>query len=173
MTEPERVQFRPRRMTWVSVVCAIALVVAFTAVGSLLQIGDTGVAFAFADQVAMVVIGVLLAIGSLLWARPRVRADAEHIEVRNVVTTRRFSWDEVEQVSFPDGAPWARLEMPGDEYESVMAIQAVDRRRAVDAVRVLRSLHRQALQRAESARAEERADAAERGGVTEVDTEEA
>jgi hypothetical protein len=47
-------------------------------------------------------------------------------------------------VSFPDGASWARLELPDDEYQAVMAVQAVDRGRAVEAVRALRKLHRAA-----------------------------
>ena len=29
-------------------------------------------------------------------------------------------------VSFPDGARWARLDLPDDEYVPVLAIQAVD-----------------------------------------------
>ncbi|MQA07610.1 MAG: PH domain-containing protein [Pseudonocardiaceae bacterium] len=144
MTEPERVQFRPRRITWVSVISAVVLIVAFTVVGLLLRSGDTGVRFGVADQVAMVGFGILLAFGALLWARPRVRADAEYIEVRNVLTTQRYSWKLVQQVSFPDGAPWARLELPEDEYVPVMAVQAVDRERAVHAVRTLRALHKRA-----------------------------
>ena len=46
------------------------------------------------------------------------------------------------RISFPDGASWARLELPDDEYLAVMAIQAVDGVRAVEAVRALRKLHR-------------------------------
>lgn len=138
----DRVQFRPHRIIWVSVICAVVLVGAFAVVGALLRSGDTGVRFGVSDQFAMAGLGVLLALGSLLWARPRVRADEEYIEVRNVLTTRRYSWKLVQQVSFPDGAPWARLELPEDEYVPVMAVQAVDRERAVEAVRALRALHK-------------------------------
>ncbi|WP_089301109.1 PH domain-containing protein [Haloechinothrix alba] len=138
------VQFRPRRVIWMTVPCAIALVVVFTVVGVLLRDSDTGANFYLADQIAMVVIGVILAGLTLLWALPRVRADAGGIEVRNVLTKRRFAWSEVLSVSFPDGASWARLELPDDEYHAVMAVQAVDRQHAVDAVRALRRLHKQA-----------------------------
>ena len=48
-----------------------------------LRTADTGVYFRIADQVAMVMIGALIAGGVLLLARPRVRADADGIEVRN------------------------------------------------------------------------------------------
>ncbi|MEU6642979.1 PH domain-containing protein [Saccharomonospora sp. NPDC046836] len=123
---------------------ALLLVVVFTVVAVLLRNTSTGVIFQTSDQVAMIGIGVLLACGALLFAAPLARADADGIEVRNVLLTRRFSWQEVLSVSFPDGASFARLELPDDEYHSVLAVQAVDRDRAVEAVRALRRLHKQA-----------------------------
>jgi hypothetical protein len=122
----------------------VPLVFVFTVVAILLRSSKTGVIFQTSDQIAMVGIGILLAAGTMLFAFPRVRADAEGIEVRNVLLGRRFAWREVLSVSFPDGASWARLELPEDEYYSVMAVQAVDRERAVEAVRALRRLHQQA-----------------------------
>ncbi|MEO6088537.1 MAG: PH domain-containing protein [Umezawaea sp.] len=141
------VEFRPKRIRRVTLVCAVVLVAVFTAVGLLLGDTPTGVIFRVSDQVAMVCLGVLLACGVLLLGRPRVRADAEGIDVRNVVTSSRYSWQDVLHVSFPDGASWARLELPDDEYVSVMAVQAVDREHAVDAVRALRELHKAATTR--------------------------
>ncbi|PSL51029.1 PH (Pleckstrin Homology) domain-containing protein [Saccharothrix carnea] len=138
------VEFRPKRIRLVAGSCAVFLVVVFTVVGLLLGDTPTGVIFRTSDQVAMILLGVLLAGGALLLTRPRVRADAEGVEVRNVVTAHRFTWQQVLHVSFPDGASWARLELPDDEYVSIMAVQAVDRDHAVAAVRALRDLHRSA-----------------------------
>ena len=138
------VEFRPKRIRVVAWASAVFLVAAFTVVGLLLGDTPTGVIFRTSDQVAMIFLGVLLACGMLLLTRPRVRADAEGVEVRNVVTAHRFTWPEVLHVSFPDGASWARLELPDDEYVSIMAIQAVDRDHAVAAVRALRDLHKAA-----------------------------
>ncbi|MBB5959084.1 hypothetical protein FHS29_005704 [Saccharothrix tamanrassetensis] len=138
------VEFRPRRIRRVAVISAVFLVAVFSVVGWLLTDTPTGVIFRTSDQVAMVLLGVLLAGGVLLLARPRVRADESGVEIRNVVTVRRFEWDQVLHVSFPDGASWARLELPDDEYVSIMAVQAVDREHAVSAVRALRELHRSA-----------------------------
>jgi hypothetical protein len=90
----------------------------------------------------MIVLGFLLAGGVLLLTRPRVTADASGLDVRNVVTSHHFEWKDVLSVSFPDGAAWARLELPDDEYISVMAVQAVDREYAVSSVRALRELHK-------------------------------
>ncbi|MBP2337809.1 hypothetical protein JOF41_003987 [Saccharothrix coeruleofusca] len=144
MTTAVAVEFRPKKIRLVAAVCAVFLVVVFTIVGLLLGDTPTGVIFRTSDQVAMIILGVLLACGVLLLARPRVRADAEGVEVRNVITSHRFAWSDVLHVSFPDGASWARLELPDDEYISVMAVQAVDREHAVAAVRALRELHRAA-----------------------------
>jgi hypothetical protein len=138
----EHVRIRPRRVVWMSGALAVLLVTVFVVVALLLRRSDTGVIFQVSDQIAMVGIGLLLGAGVMLFALPMVYADADGIEVRNVLTRRRFSWDDVLSVSFPDGASFARLELPEDEYYSVLAVQAVDRERAVEAVRALRRLHR-------------------------------
>jgi hypothetical protein len=137
----ERLDVRPRRATWVSVMIAVVLIAVFFTVGALLRRTDTGVYFQLADQLAMGLIGILLAAGALLFARPRLRADADGVQVRNVIGSHRLPWAMVRRVSFPDGSPWARLDLPDDEYVPVMAIQAADGARAVDAIRALRELH--------------------------------
>lgn len=132
---------RPWRIRWAAWVGAIAVLGVMVAVAVLLRAVPTGVYFRLADQVAMVLIGLLMALGILLLAMPRVRADADGIQVRNVLTTRTLRWADVLAVGFPDGASWARLELPDDEYLPVLAIQAVDRDRAVTAINALRALH--------------------------------
>lgn len=144
---PETVVVRPRRTAIVAVVCAAAVLAIFVVVAVLLRTVTTGVYFRFADQVAMVIIGAMLAGGVLLLARPRVRADADGIEVRNVLVTRTLPWEVVERVAFPDGASWARLELIGDDYLPVLAIQAVDGERAVEGIRRVRALHAAATRR--------------------------
>nr|BBX77377.1 hypothetical protein MFLOJ_11640 [Mycobacterium florentinum] len=42
-------------------------------------------------------------------------------------------------MSFPVGSRWAHIDLPDDEYIPVMAIQAVDKGRAVDAMDSVRS----------------------------------
>ncbi|MGH3720507.1 MAG: PH domain-containing protein [Pseudonocardiaceae bacterium] len=132
---------RPRKVRQVAVVAAVVLVAVFTVVAVLLRRTSTGVYFRFSDQVAMMLVGFLLAGAALLFARPRVRAGAEGVEVRNLLGARTVPWELVLRVSFPDGAPWARLELPDDEYIAVMAIQSVDGRRAVRDIRALRAVH--------------------------------
>ena len=117
------------------------MVAVFTVIASVLRTTDTGVFFRPADQVAMVLLGVLIAGGILLLARPRVRADADGVEIRNVGWPRYLPWELVRAVSFPDGASWARLDLPDYEYVAVLAVQAVDGLHAVEAIRGLRALH--------------------------------
>ena len=136
--------FRPKKIRRVAWACAVGLVAVFTVVGLLLGNTPTGVIFRTSDQVAMILLGFLLAGGVLLLTRPKVTADASGVDVRNVVTSHHFEWKDVLSVSFPDGAAWARLELPEDEYISVMAVQAVDREYAVSSVRALRELHKAA-----------------------------
>jgi hypothetical protein len=142
--EDRVVVIRPRRATWMSGAVAVVLLVVFAVVALLLRSSRTGVIFEVSDQVAMMGVGVILAGGALLFATPRVRADPSGVEVRNVLVGRKFAWREVLSVSFPDGASFARLELPDDEYYGMLAIQAVDRERAVEAVRALRRLHKRA-----------------------------
>jgi hypothetical protein len=137
----ETVVVRPRKLLIASWVGAVLTVALFVVIAVALRTQPTGVYFRFADQVALVLLGVFIAGGLLLLARPRVRADADGIEVRNIVVTRRLPWSLVERVAFPDGASWARLDLPDDEYISVLAIQAVDGQYAVDAITKVRALH--------------------------------
>lgn len=134
------VDIRPRKLRRVALVAAAALIVVFTVVGVLLRRTPTGVYFRISDQVAMIVLGLLLAGAALLFARPRVQAGPDGLQVRNLLGTTHVPWDLVRRVSFPDGAPWARLELPDDEYLAVMAIQANDGRHAVQGIRELRAV---------------------------------
>lgn len=140
---------RPRKVRFFAGAGALVLFAAFAVAGVFLRESDTGANFRLSDQVAMVGIGIMLALGALWFTRPRVRADRDGVEVRNMLGARRFAWSEVEQVSFPDGSPWARLELPDDEYVPVLAIQAIDGERAVVAMRELRRVRREARTDAE------------------------
>lgn len=121
---------------------AVVIVAAHVVVGALLKVGSTGVVFRTWDQVAIAMVGVVIAVFVSLFARPRLRIGPSGVAVRNLFGYRLFPWDEVVDVSFHEGARWARLDLPDDEYVPVMAIQAVDKGRAVDAMEQVRTLLR-------------------------------
>jgi hypothetical protein len=134
------VQIRPHLTPYFAYGAAALILSAHIAVGALLKIGSTGVVFQTSDQVAIALLGVVIAGAVLLFARPRLRVGAAGVSVRNLFTYRLIPWSEVVDVSFPRGARWARVDLPDDEYVPVMAIQAVDRDRAIDAMDRVRAL---------------------------------
>lgn len=138
---------RPLRVRWVAWICAVALFSVMLTVALVLRSVSTGVYFRTADQVAMVLLGLLLSLGVLSLTLARVRAGEDTVEVRNLLVTRELPWSAVVEVSFPHGARWARLELPDDEYLPLSAIQLVDGERAVAAIRQLRALHQRSLAR--------------------------
>jgi hypothetical protein len=134
-------EIRPRRIRWVAWPVAVFLVVFFAAGAALVHVGTSGFQFRASDQIAMVIIGLLCAGAVLLLTRPRLRAGTQGVQVRSSVLTKTLPWSDVEAVSFPDGAQFARLELPDDEYVTVAALQAVDREHAARGISALRALH--------------------------------
>jgi hypothetical protein len=133
-------QLRPHLTPYFAYAAAAVLIVAHIAIGLLLKAGSTGVIFQTSDQVAMAVLGLVLAGLVLLFARPRLRIGPAGLSVRNVISDRLVPWDELVGVSFPVGARWARIDLPDDEYVPLMAIQSVDKERAVAAMDTVRNL---------------------------------
>ena len=60
------------------------------------------------------------------YASIRAVPDDVGLTVRNLMLTRRVTWDEVLEVRFPDGAPWVTLELDDTDEVAVMAIQRAD-----------------------------------------------
>ncbi|MFD3744215.1 PH domain-containing protein [Nocardia sp. NPDC058633] len=133
-------EVRPRRATRTAIVVAIVIVVAFTAGGLLLRTGSTGVNFRVADQVAMILIGVLGAGAVLMLTRPRVRAGSPGVAVRNILGEQVYPWAYIRGVSFPDRKSWARLELADDDYVPLLAIRSNDKSHAADAIERVREL---------------------------------
>ena len=136
------VRAHPVRLRRVTAVVAVVIMLVFVAVAVLL--GNTrseGVIFGPGDQVAMVVLGLILAGGALSLGRPSVTADLGGVRVRNIFATTEVPWEVVREVAFPDGSPWATLELADDDQLAILAVQSSDGPRAVAAVRGLRALH--------------------------------
>lgn len=141
MTEPEwDVVVRPHVTPYFVYGAAFVIAAAHIVVGLLLKIRSTGVIFQTADQVAIATLGIVIAALVLLLARPRLKVGAAGLAVRNVFGYRLVPWPDVVDVSFPAGARWARIDLAADEYIPLMAIQAVDKNRAVDAMDTVRTL---------------------------------
>jgi hypothetical protein len=140
MSAEWELQVRPHLTPYFAYGAAIVILAAHVAVGFLLKMGSTGVVFQTADQIAMAGLGVVIACVMLLFARPRLRVGEAGLAVRNLLGEKVIAWPDVVDVSFPIGARWARVDLPDDEYIPLMAIQAVDKERAVAAMDAVREL---------------------------------
>ena len=115
---------------------AVLMILAGIGVAWTLLDDSTGPALRSADQWAMLLLAVVLAGVILLLTRPRLRIGPAGLGVRNVLEERVIPWNQVVGISFPKR--WARVELPGYEYVPVVAVQSVDRDRAVAAMDTLR-----------------------------------
>lgn len=135
---------RPHRLVLVCRGAAAALVLVFGVVAVSLRSASAGQVFGLGDQVAMFVLGLLLAGCVLLLTRARVEADETGIRVRNVVGETVLPWQVVRAVRLDDGNAWASLDLQDDDSVSLLAVQTNDGERAVEAVLALRRLLRSA-----------------------------
>ncbi|WP_456299731.1 PH domain-containing protein [Nocardia gipuzkoensis] len=133
-------EVRPRRAVRTAWIVAVLVAATFTAGGIWLRTGSTGVNFRVADQIAMIGIGVLGAAAVLLLTRPRVRAGARGVSVRNILGDNDFPWAYIRGASFPDRKSWARLELVDDDYVPMLAIRSNDKEHAAQAMARLREL---------------------------------
>jgi hypothetical protein len=140
---PPAVTAKPHRARIICWIVAPIVLVVFVLITSGLhgRTGDGPGTFQRGDSIAMIGLGVLAALGVLMFTRPRVIADLEGVKVRNVFGSYEVSWDVVRTVTFGRGAPWLTLDLYDDDVLSVMAIQAADKDYAVKAARGLRALH--------------------------------
>jgi hypothetical protein len=119
---------------------AFALIV-FVVVALVMRRDNAGAYFGQTDQIFTVVIGLIVAGGLRLPARPRVRADLGGVHMRSYVGNwRTIPWDAVVAVEFPSNVRFARLRLPAEETLAIYAVQRMDREHAVEAMRGLRTL---------------------------------
>jgi hypothetical protein len=137
---PILLQVRPRKITILASIAAGLAIVAMVVIGLLLRNTNEGVEFRTTDQVGLIGIGLILGGVIMTAARPRLRVDRNGLWVRNVLGEQFVPWPLVVRVAYPQGAPWAQVLMPDDEIKPLMAIQAMDRGRAVTALEKVREL---------------------------------
>jgi hypothetical protein len=131
---------RPRRLTWVCWAAAVTITAVFGVVGVALTRTEGEMQFGLLDALAMTALGALLGSAALVFTRARVVAGADGVRVRNGLGETGFPWAVVRAVRFDDGASWASLELEDDDTVALLAVQANDGDRAVDAVLELRRL---------------------------------
>ena len=118
--------FRSRRGRRMATVMAVVSVVLFLVLALLVAGPDAGGDWVVADRIMLGVIGIALAAALWRWAGVSAVPDAQGLTVRNLVGRRRLRWDEIDDVVFDEGDPWATLHLTDTETVAVMAIQRAD-----------------------------------------------
>lgn len=137
----EVVTARPVRSGRIANAAAAVALVVFVAVAVLMRRLNAGATFHLQDQIFTLVLGVLVAAGLHLPARPRLRADADGVHLKGYVGAwRHIPWDAIVAVEFPTSVRFARVRLPADESLAIYAVQRMDRALAVDTMRRLRIL---------------------------------
>ena len=131
---------RPRKLLYVCASAAVSITAVFALVGFGLTRSEGEAGFGLADAVAMTLLGAVLGGCALSLARSRVVAGADGVRVRNVFVEKGVPWAVVRAVRMPPGASWAHLELQDDDTLALLAVQANDGERAVEAVLALRRL---------------------------------
>ncbi|MDO5683145.1 MAG: PH domain-containing protein [Propionibacteriaceae bacterium] len=90
--------------------------------------------------IGLVLIGFMMGLGMSI-----VRADEKGLMIRNAISIRRLRWDEIAEIQYRHGDPWAYAMLAGTEDDPVrrqmIGIQTTDKDRAHAAVAELRALH--------------------------------
>ncbi|WP_439098971.1 PH domain-containing protein [Corynebacterium heidelbergense] len=111
----------------VAIIAAVVVMAAHIFMAIVVGVGNTGVAVTPADQFAFVGIGLIFSACCLALLRPRVRAGAAGVEVRNIANAQFYPWEIIYGLSFPASSRNARLELPDFEFVPMLAFYIKDK----------------------------------------------
>jgi hypothetical protein len=135
------VRARPIATARIANISAAVAFVVFVIVAIVMRTANAGATFELSDQLGTVVLGLIVAGGLHIPARPRMRADTQAVYLRSYLGTwRTVPWEAVVAVEFPAAARFARLRLPAEEILAIYAVQRADGAVAVEAMRGLRQL---------------------------------
>jgi hypothetical protein len=141
VNDPAIVEARPVKAGRIANVTALVVLVIFVVVAIVMPHANAGATFGWKDQLFTGILGLIIAGGIHLPARPRLRADAQAVRMRSYLGNwRTIPWDVVVAVEFPRNVRFARLVLPGDESFALYAVQRFDGERAVETMQGLRRL---------------------------------
>jgi hypothetical protein len=120
---------------------AVFVIVVFVGVSLVMKRDNAGATFGYKDQIATVVVGLILAGIAITPTRPRLYADLEAVRMRSYLGGwRTVPWDLIVRVEFPRKVRFARIVLPGEEILALYAVQRLDARESVVTMGKLREL---------------------------------
>jgi hypothetical protein len=132
---------RPHRTSRIGWIGAAFVLLVFLTIAAVMTRANAGANFRWNDRIGTVVIGIILAGLCIMPTRPRLRADASGVHLRNFLGGyRHIPWEVIVRIDFPSEVRFARVVFAAEETLPIYAVQRWDRQRAVTAMRGLREL---------------------------------
>lgn len=113
--------WRPRAVRMVAYGLGLLIVATMAVLASILP-GD----WRIMDRFLLVGLGLAIAAGLHLIARPRLVATDRGVTVVNGIRTHVLSWAEVVDIRMPVGEPWPSVDLSDGTTLAVMGIQSAD-----------------------------------------------
>ncbi len=119
---------QPIRMARIGWVCAIAVLALFVVIALVMKQHTAGAHFIGSDQIATVIVGVILGGLFLMLTRPRLRADVSGVHLRSFLGGwRDIPWNLVVRIDFPSNVRFARVVLPAEESLAIYAVSRLDK----------------------------------------------
>lgn len=135
------VKARPHRTAAIAWAVSAFVLAAFVVTAVVMKRYNAGATFGVKDQVATVVVGIVVALLCTMPTHPRLEADENEVRLRSFLGNFRVvPWSAVVDVRFPAKVRFAQLVLPGEETLAIYAVQRWDKDRAVQAMDGLRRL---------------------------------
>jgi amino acid permease len=135
------VRARPHRTATIAWTASAVVLVVFVLTAVVMKHYNAGASFSDKDQIATVVIGIVLALLLIMPTYPRLVADEQSVRIRSFLGNyRTVPWSVIVDVRFPAKVRFAQLVLPGEETLAIYAVQRWDKDRAVEAMDGLRAL---------------------------------
>lgn len=140
-TKPWEFEASSKRMKLYGIILAAITVVLHLFLALVVNLRDNGTTVTAIDQWAYALVGLFFAALFLVaFSRPRIRANADGVDVRNFIGSRFYPWSVIYGLNFEPGARIARLELPEFEYVPVWALTAADGLSTVERIKAFRVL---------------------------------
>lgn len=133
-------EHQSRRLRLYGWLLAIGAFLVHVFMAIVVPMGDTGSFVSRVDQFGFIGLGLIFFWLFFNLTRPRLRVNAKGVEVRNLLATKFYVWDEVWGLNFPAHHQWARLELADDEFVPIWALYKADGVDCITAVERFREL---------------------------------
>ncbi|HJG43655.1 PH domain-containing protein [Corynebacterium phoceense] len=140
-TKPWELTLKSAYLRKIAILCVIVIMAVHIFMGVTVGLSYTGASVTTLDRFAYPGVGLIISFFVwLMLTRPRLRANSDGVEIRNLVGTRFYPWQLIYGLSFPEGSRMAHIELPNFEFVPVWALQSGDKATVIRDVQAFRDL---------------------------------